>query len=56
MDATVIERLDQLERRLDEIARDTADTAERIRERFPNNQEVAEAVETFLGEALSDAT
>jgi regulator of sirC expression with transglutaminase-like and TPR domain len=53
--ATVDERLERLERRLDEIARDTAETAARIRERFPNDQEVAEAVELFLGEAFSDA-
>ena len=52
MNATDSERLERLER---EVAAIRRDTAERIRERFPNNQEVAEAVEDFLGEALSDA-
>lgn len=48
---TALERIEAMQSQLAEILRLTADTAERIRERFPLDSEVTEAVDAFLERA-----
>lgn len=51
----VLSRLDLIECRLAETLEGLDDAVTRIRERFPNDVEVASAVERFLSRALDDA-
>jgi hypothetical protein len=46
--AHVLEAIERVERKLDRVMADCAETAVRLRERFPNDAEVAEAVDRFL--------
>jgi len=46
-----LNRIAAMESRLDEILRLTAETAERLRERFPTNADVTAAVDTFIERA-----
>jgi hypothetical protein len=49
----VLEAIERVERKLDRVIADCAETAARLRERFPNDAEVAEAVDRFLDDVLA---
>jgi hypothetical protein len=48
--AETLERLERIESKLERIMESYAETAARLRERFPNDAEVSEEVDRFLGE------